>query len=62
LSGVVKKLVGFKWGGGQEELAFVLLKEKLCYALVLAILDFMKAFEIECDASRMGIGAVLTQD
>ena len=35
LNEVVKKLVGFKWRG-EQELAFVLLKEKLCSAPVLA--------------------------
>jgi hypothetical protein len=48
LNEVVKKSVGFKWGE-EQELAFILLKEKLCYALVLAFPDFTKAFEIDLD-------------
>ncbi|XP_048624001.1 uncharacterized protein LOC125592687 [Brassica napus] len=61
LTEVIKKSVGFTWGPTQEE-AFQMLKEKLTSAPLLALPDFSKTFEIECDASGIGIGAVLMQD
>ncbi|CAL9239482.1 unnamed protein product [Arabidopsis halleri] len=61
LTEVIKKDVGFKWEQPQEE-AFQSLKEKLTNAPVLILPDFLKTFEIECDASGIGIGAVLMQD
>ncbi|KAG7599432.1 Reverse transcriptase domain [Arabidopsis suecica] len=61
LTEVIKKDVGFKWEAAQEG-AFQTLKEKLTNSPVLILPNFMKTFEIECDASGLGIGAVLMQD
>ncbi|CAA7046780.1 unnamed protein product [Microthlaspi erraticum] len=58
---IIKKEVGFKWEKAQEE-AFQTLKDRLTNAPVLMLPDFLKTFEIECDASGIGIGAVLMQD
>ncbi|XP_056858080.1 uncharacterized protein LOC130507383, partial [Raphanus sativus] len=61
LTEIIKKSVGFTWGSDQEE-AFQMLKDKLTSAPLLALPDFSKTFEIECDASGIGTGAVLMQD
>ncbi|XP_048630844.1 uncharacterized protein LOC125604595 [Brassica napus] len=61
LTEVIKKDVGFKWEKAQEE-AFQNLKGKLTNAPLLVLPDFTKTFEIECDASGVGIGAVLMQE
>ncbi|KAF7802273.1 Transposon Ty3-G Gag-Pol polyprotein [Senna tora] len=61
LNEIIKKDVGFKWGKEKEE-AFNTLKEKLSSAPLLLLLDFSKTFEIECDASDIGVGVVLMQD
>jgi len=61
LTEIIKKSVEFKWGKEQEN-AFSLLKSKLISTPLLSLPDFNKAFEIECDASGMGIGAVLMQE
>jgi hypothetical protein len=47
---LTKKEVPFNWGEGQEK-AFEELKMKLTTAPLLALPDFGKTFEIECDAA-----------
>ncbi|XP_014496254.1 uncharacterized protein LOC106757910 [Vigna radiata var. radiata] len=61
LNELLKKDVPFKWEEKQS-LSFETLKHKLIHAPILHLPDFSKAFQIECDASRVGIGAVLIQE
>ena len=50
--------VGFKWNQ-EAQMAFHRLQLAMTSTLVLATLDFTQSFFIECDASNMGVGAVL---
>ena len=61
LNELTKKDVPFVWGTAQEE-AFTVLKDKLTHAPLLQLPDFNKTFELECDASGIGLGGVISQD
>ena len=49
-------------GGSEQDRAFIEIKERLCGAPLLALLDFSKNFEIEYGALGIGIEAVLMQE
>jgi transposase InsO family protein len=61
LNELTKKGVPFSWGEAQEN-SFNILKDKLTHAPLLQLPDFNKTFELECDASGIGLGGVLLQD
>ncbi|GJX57432.1 putative nucleotidyltransferase, ribonuclease H [Tanacetum coccineum] len=50
----------FNWGK-EQEIAFQLLKQKLCAAPILALPEGSDDFVVYCDASIKGLGAVLMQ-
>ncbi|GJX65615.1 putative reverse transcriptase domain-containing protein, partial [Tanacetum coccineum] len=57
---LTQKKVKFEWGDKQE-IAFQLLKQKLCSAPILALPEGSEYFIVYCDASIKGLGAVLMQ-
>ena len=60
LNELVKKDTSFCWTEKQDQ-AFKRLKALLTNALVLALPNFAKTFELECDESGVGISAMLLQ-
>jgi len=60
LNELVKKDAPFCWTEKQEQ-AFKRLKAQLTNAPILALPNFAKTFELECDASEVGISVLLLQ-
>jgi hypothetical protein len=61
LNDLMKKGVLFHWGATQDQ-AFHTLIDKLTHALLLQLPDFGKTFELECNASGIGIGGIRLQE
>ena len=51
----------FSWSKSATE-TFQEIKQKMIEAPVLRLSDFSKVFKVACDASRIGIGGVLSQE
>lgn len=54
------KQTSFAWTS-EADAAFAVIKDKLTTAPILVLPDFDSPFELHCDASKLGIGAVLSQ-
>ena len=51
----------FRWTKEAQQ-AFECIKEAMCNPPILRLSDFSKPFEVECNVSNTGIGAVLIQE
>ena len=60
LTTLTRKNQPFVWGPGQQE-AFESMKDRLCTAPVLAYPNFDLPFILTTDASKLAVGAVLSQ-
>ena len=60
MTSLTRKNLKFEWNDKCEK-AFQTLKNKLCEAPVLTILDGTKDLVVYCDASKIGLGCVLMQ-
>ncbi|RDX84886.1 Retrovirus-related Pol polyprotein from transposon 17.6, partial [Mucuna pruriens] len=53
--------ISFKWEESQERV-FQALKERLTNVPILTLPNISKSFEQECDASNIGVGAILLKE
>jgi hypothetical protein len=61
LNDLMKKGVLLCWGAAKDQ-AFHTLTDKLTHAPLLQLPDFGKTFDLECNASGIGIGGMLLQE
>jgi len=61
LTKLMRKNMAFSWGREQRQ-AFEELRRRLCDAPVLTLPDGTEGFVVYCDASKVGLGAVLMQN
>ena len=60
LTRLTRKGVTFSWGPEQQA-SFETLRQRLCEAPILSLLEGMEDFVVYCNASTSGLGAVLIQ-